>query len=76
MTDFTLEDLDAIIAARANSADDKSYTRKLVNKGASSPEIYKAARADGMMSLRENALRKMAQGVTTFEEVMTVITEH
>mgnify|MGYP003571041950 CR=1 FL=1 len=32
MTDFTLEDLDAIIAARANSADDKSYTRKL-NKG-------------------------------------------
>ena len=50
--------------------------RKLVNKGASSPEIYKAARADGMMSLRENALRKMAQGVTTFEEVMTVITEH
>lgn len=33
MTDFTLEDLDAIVAARAKSADEKSYTRKLVNKG-------------------------------------------
>jgi len=33
MTDFTLEQLDAIVAARANSDDDTSYTRKLVNKG-------------------------------------------
>ncbi len=33
MTDFTLDDLDAIIAARAKSTDEKSYTRKLVNKG-------------------------------------------
>ncbi|MEM5583274.1 MULTISPECIES: phosphoribosyl-ATP diphosphatase [unclassified Roseibium] len=33
MTDFTLEDLDGIIAARANSADEKSYTRKLVSRG-------------------------------------------
>ncbi|WP_269584836.1 phosphoribosyl-ATP diphosphatase [Roseibium sp. Sym1] len=33
MTDFTLEQLDAIIAARAKSDDEKSYTRKLVNKG-------------------------------------------
>ncbi|MEP3045266.1 MAG: phosphoribosyl-ATP diphosphatase [Roseibium sp.] len=33
MTKFTLDDLDAIIAARAKSSDEKSYTRKLVDKG-------------------------------------------
>ena len=33
MTDFTLEQLDAIVTARAQSEDEKSYTRKLVNKG-------------------------------------------
>ncbi len=33
MTKFTLDDLDAIVAVRAKSGDDKSYTRKLVNKG-------------------------------------------
>ncbi|MCV0424412.1 MAG: phosphoribosyl-ATP diphosphatase [Roseibium sp.] len=33
MTKFTLDDLDAIIAARAKSEDETSYTRKLVNKG-------------------------------------------
>ncbi|CTQ74232.1 phosphoribosyl-ATP diphosphatase [Roseibium alexandrii] len=33
MTKFTLEDLDAIIAARAQSSDEMSYTRKLIDKG-------------------------------------------
>ncbi|ADZ68453.1 phosphoribosyl-ATP diphosphatase [Polymorphum gilvum] len=33
MTDFTLADLDAIVAARAASDDEASYTRKLVTKG-------------------------------------------
>ncbi|MBD8891529.1 phosphoribosyl-ATP diphosphatase [Roseibium litorale] len=33
MTNFTLADLDRIIAARASSDDEKSYTRKLVGKG-------------------------------------------
>jgi len=33
MTKFTLDDLDAIIAARAKSGDETSYTRKLVAKG-------------------------------------------
>lgn len=33
MTKFTLEDLDGIITARAKSTDEKSYTRKLVDKG-------------------------------------------
>ncbi len=33
MTKFTLDDLDVIIAERAKSADEASYTRKLVGKG-------------------------------------------
>jgi phosphoribosyl-ATP pyrophosphohydrolase len=33
MTNFTLADLDAIIAARAASDDEMSYTRKLIGKG-------------------------------------------
>ncbi len=33
MTNFTLADLDAIIATRAQSDDEKSYTRKLMGKG-------------------------------------------
>jgi general secretion pathway protein E len=28
-----------------------------------------------MMSLRECAIKKMAQGITTFEEVVTVVSE-
>lgn len=34
MTQFTLEDLDQIVAKRAKSADSGSYTAKLVNGGA------------------------------------------
>ncbi len=33
MTKFTLDDLDAIIAVRAQSDDELSYTRKLIDKG-------------------------------------------
>ena len=33
MSDFTLSDLEAIIAARADSDDEMSYTRKLKRKG-------------------------------------------
>ena len=49
--------------------------RRLIAHGASSPEIYKAARASNMMSLREHAIKKMAAGKTSFEEVMTVFSE-
>ncbi|MGM0555362.1 MAG: GspE/PulE family protein [Myxococcota bacterium] len=49
--------------------------RKLISRHADTPEIRKAARANGMMSLGEGAIRKLAQGVTTFEEVMTVYSE-
>nr|WP_321442736.1 phosphoribosyl-ATP diphosphatase [uncultured Cohaesibacter sp.] len=33
MANFTLNDLEAIIAQRAASSDEKSYTRKLIGKG-------------------------------------------
>jgi general secretion pathway protein E len=44
--------------------------RKLIKERADSREILKAARADGMMTLKECGIRKMAQGLTTFDEVM------
>jgi general secretion pathway protein E len=49
--------------------------RKLINERAGAPDIRKAARANNMMSLRECAIKKMAQGITTFEEVVTVASE-
>jgi len=35
-------------------------------------ELQKAARADGMVSLRQVAIRKMLEGITTYEEVVAV----
>ncbi len=43
--------------------------RGLVAAGETVEEIAKVARLDGMRTLRENAVRKLAAGVTTFEEV-------
>jgi general secretion pathway protein E len=48
---------------------------KLISRHADAPEIRKAARANGMMSLREGAIRKLARGDTTFEEVLTVCSD-
>jgi general secretion pathway protein E len=47
--------------------------RKLIQQQAPATEILKSARADGMLTLREAAIRKMAQGETTFEEVISVV---
>lgn len=49
--------------------------RKLISNRGSAPEIRRAAKANGMVSLRECAIKKLAQGLTTFEEVMSVTTE-
>jgi general secretion pathway protein E len=46
--------------------------RTLVNAGKDASEISHAARIEGMETLREAALRKLADGVTTFEEVVRV----
>ena len=53
--------------------DDK--IRKLIRAGADAKEILKQARQDGMMTLREAAIRKLAKGLTSFEEVARVTVE-
>ena len=49
--------------------------RKLITAKAHAPEITKVARQDGMMTLRESAIRRLAEGVTPFEEVLRVTAE-
>jgi general secretion pathway protein E len=51
--------------------------RALINEGRDANEIDRAARIEGMENLREAALRKLADGLTTYEEVarVTVDTE-
>jgi general secretion pathway protein E len=46
--------------------------KELVVRGADSPEIKREAVNRGMRTLRQSALRKLAEGVTTFEEVVRV----
>ncbi len=48
---------------------------RLINTRGDSKEIMKVARLDGMMTLREVAIKKLAQGITTFEEVIRVTSE-
>ncbi len=48
---------------------------RLINQRSDSKEIMKVAHLDGMLTLREVAIKKLAQGVTTFEEVVRVTTE-
>jgi general secretion pathway protein E len=49
--------------------------RGMVIEGHSSPDIMRTARTDGMATLRESAIKKLAQGVTSFEEVLRVTTD-
>ncbi|HXX67858.1 MAG TPA: GspE/PulE family protein [Polyangiaceae bacterium] len=53
--------------------DDK--IRKLIVVKSSSTEIAKQARRDGLLTLREAAIKKLAKGTTSFEEVLRVTTE-
>ena len=46
--------------------------RSLINQGKDANEIHAAGRIEGMDSLRDAALRKLADGITTFEEVARV----
>ncbi|MBI5234929.1 MAG: Flp pilus assembly complex ATPase component TadA [Deltaproteobacteria bacterium] len=46
--------------------------RRLVTNATDVSLVEKAARAEGMSTLRESAIRKMLQGVTTYEEVVSV----
>ena len=49
--------------------------RKLIMAGEDAVEITKAARRNGMRSLREDGWMKVRQGVTTAEEVLRVTQE-
>ena len=46
--------------------------KNLVIQGADTPEIKREATKNGMRTLRQSALRKLAEGITTFEEVVRV----
>ena len=46
--------------------------KNLIIKGSDSPEIKREATKNGMRTLRQSALRKLAEGITTFEEVVRV----
>jgi len=46
--------------------------KNLVVSGADAPEIKREAVKNGMRTLRQSALRKLAEGTTTFEEVVRV----
>lgn len=49
--------------------------RELIMKGATGDEFNEQARADGMMSMIEDGIFKAAQGLTTIEEVLRVVSE-
>jgi general secretion pathway protein E len=53
--------------------DDK--IRKLIIAKASAKEITKQGRHDGLLTLREAAIKKLARGQTSFEEVLRVTAE-
>lgn len=46
--------------------------KDLIVAGADAPEIKRTAVKEGMRTLRQSALRKLAEGITTFEEVVRV----
>ena len=48
------------------------HIRDLVMEGAGTPILQREAERRGMRTLRQSALRKLAEGVTTFEEVVRV----
>jgi general secretion pathway protein E len=49
--------------------------RKLIRDGADSKEIVKSATLDGMTTLRQAAIKKLAQGLTSYEEVFRITAE-
>jgi general secretion pathway protein E len=48
------------------------HLREMIVKGATSEEIAKAARGEGMRTLYQDGLAKVARGLITMEEVMRV----
>ena len=46
--------------------------REKIVEGVELHDLRRCATEEGMMNLRESAIKKMAQGVTTYEEVLRV----
>ena len=51
------------------------YPDQTINEQASSQDILREALNDGMLTLREYGIKKIAQGETTYEEVMALTDE-
>jgi len=49
--------------------------KALIMKGATSGEIEEQAKSEGMMTMIEDGIFKAAQGITTIEEVLRVVSE-
>ena len=52
-----------------------SAVKELIMKNATADEIQKQARSEGMLTMAEDGIFKAAQGTTTIEEVLRVISE-
>ncbi|MCP4681454.1 MAG: type II/IV secretion system protein, partial [Desulfobacterales bacterium] len=50
--------------------------KQLTNKETDLSAIKKKAREEGMVTLRENAVKKLLSGATTYNEVLRVTMEH
>jgi len=49
--------------------------KTLIMKGATAGEIEEQAKSEGMMTMIEDGIFKAAQGITTIEEVLRVVSE-
>ena len=49
--------------------------KNLIMKGATAGEIEEQAKSEGMITMIEDGIFKAAQGITTIEEVLRVISE-
>ena len=50
--------------------------KKMTSDGADLERIRAKAKAEGMVTLRENAVKKMLEGMSTYQEVLRVTWEH
>ncbi len=47
--------------------------RRMINEDFDSKEMFKVARQEGLMTLKEAAVKKLARGVTDFDEIIRVL---
>ena len=52
-----------------------THIRSLIQQGAGADAIRREALAEGMVTIREYAIKKMAMGITSYEEVIRVTSE-